>query len=258
MQLHFQTYGTGFPLVILHGLFGSSDNWQPVAKKLGERFTVFTVDLRNHGRSPHSEEFSYAIMAEDVCDFLEQRGLSQAHVLGHSMGGKTAMEFALRHPSLVSKLVIVDMAPKAYPPVHVPLFEAMLGLDLGLFRERGEIDAALTEKIPDAKVRQFLLKNVARDETGKFRWKLNVAGIYQNYSRLKEAIESNTTFDGPTLFIKGAKSDHLLAEDMPQIEKLFPKARIEKLANAGHWVHADEPAGIVRILTSFLSDPSET
>lgn len=252
MQLYYQKYGAGFPLVILHGLFGSSDNWAPLAKKLGERFTVFTVDLRNHGRSPHSEEFSYAVMAEDIREFLEQRGLARAHLLGHSMGGKAAMEFALRHPARVAKLVVVDMAPKVYPPVHVPLFEAMLGLDLNLFRERGEIDAALAKKIHDMKVRQFLLKNVARDDAGKFRWKLNVAGIYQNYPRLKEAIEPGRTFDGTVLFVKGGNSEHIIVNDEAQIRRLFPKARVEKLAEAGHWVHADDPAGLVRIATQFL------
>ena len=167
MQLYYQTYGAGFPLIILHGLFGSSDNWQPVAKKLGEQFQVFTPDLRNHDRSPHSEEFSYPLMAEDLREFMEQRALVRTHMLGHSMGGKAAMEFALRHPALVAKLIVVDMAPKAYPPVHVPLFEAMLALDLASFRERGEINAALTPKISNTQVRQFLLKNIGRDNSGK-------------------------------------------------------------------------------------------
>ena len=252
MELFYQSYGSGFPLIVLHGLFGSSDNWQPVAKKLSTRFEVLAVDLRNHGRSPHSEEFSYAVMAEDVREFMAQRGFSRAHVLGHSLGGKVAMEFALRHPALVSKLVVVDMVPKVYPPSHVPLFEAMLALGLDSFRERGEIDKALAAKIPDTRTRMFLLKNVGRDESGKFNWKLNLPAIYRNYPKLKETIESDKTFDGPVLFVKGGKSEHILPEDEARITKLFPKAQVEELASAGHWVHADDPEGLVRVLVEYL------
>jgi len=252
MELYYQSYGSGFPLIVLHGLFGSSDNWQPVAKKLGARFEVLTVDLRNHGRSPHSEEFDYTVMAEDLREFMAQRGFARAHFLGHSMGGKVAMEFALRHPTLVTKLVVVDMAPKVYPPSHVPLFEATLALELDSFRERGEIDKALATKILDTRVRMFLLKNVGRDYSGKFKWKLNLPAIYRNYPKLKEAIESDRTFDGPVLFVKGGKSDHILAEDAARITSLFPKAQVEELARAGHWVHADDPEGLARLLEEFL------
>jgi esterase len=254
IELYYQSYGTGFPLIVLHGLFGSSDNWQPVAKKLGAKFEVLTLDLRNHGRSPHSDEMSYAVMAGDVREFMAQRGFARAHVLGHSLGGKVAMEFALRHPALVAKLVVVDMAPKIYPPSHVPLFEAMLALDLDSFRERGEIDKALAAKVPDTRTRMFLLKNVGRDEAGKFKWKLNLPAIYQNYPKLKEAIESDRTFDGPVLFVKGGKSDHILPEDKARITRLFPSAQVEELASAGHWVHADDPEGLVSVLEAFLGE----
>lgn len=254
MEPHYHSYGAGFPLLILHGLFGSLDNWQPISRRLSEQFQVFSLDLRNHGRSPHDEEINYPLMAEDLREFMEQQRLSQAHILGHSMGGKVAMEFALRHPALAAKLVVVDMSPKAYPPVHLPLFEAMLALDLNSFRERGEIDAALAEKIPDAAVRRFLLKNVGRDESGQFYWKLNLAAIYRNYPQLKKEIESNRIFDGPVLFVKGGKSDHILAGDIAGIRKFFPRAQIQELAEAGHWVHADDPTGLVRMLTQFLND----
>jgi esterase len=253
MQLHYQSFGAGFPLIIMHGLFGSSDNWQPVAKKLEARFEVSTVDLRNHGRSPHSEEFSYAVMAEDLREFMAQRGFARAHVLGHSLGGKAAMTFALQYPELVSKLVVVDMGPKTYAPWHVPLFEAMLALDLDLFRERGEIDKALAPVIPDVRTRMFLLKNLGRDDLWKFKWKLNLPSIYRNYPQLKDAIECNGTFNGPALFVKGGKSDHILAEDVPRIVKLFPRARVEELPSAGHWVHADDLEGLVKALKEFLA-----
>ncbi len=252
MELFYQSYGAGFPLIILHGLFGSSDNWQPVAKKLGARFEVLTVDLRNHGRSPHSEEMNYTVMAEDVRELMARRGLPRAHLLGHSMGGKTAMTFALRHPTLVSKLVVVDMAAKEYPPVHEPLFDAMLGVDLSLFKERAEVDAALAEKIRDARTRQFLLKNVGRDETGKLRWKLNLGAIHRGYDRLRSALESAGSFNGDTLVVKGGRSEHVLVDDLDGMRKLFPRMRVEVLENAGHWVHADDAEGLAKVLEEFL------
>jgi pimeloyl-ACP methyl ester carboxylesterase len=252
MELYYQSYGTGFPLIVLHGLFGSSDNWQPVAKKLGARFEVLTVDLRNHGRSPHSEEMNYAAMAEDVRELMARRNLARAHVLGHSLGGKVAMTFALRHPALVSKLVVVDMAAKEYPPVHAPLFDAMLGLDLDSFRERADVDAALAEKIPDAAVRRFLLKNIGRDESGKLRWKLNLGAIHRSYDRLREAVTSTGSFEGEMLVVTGARSEHVLEEDLVAMRRMFPRLRAEVLAKAGHWVHADDAEGLVRVLEEFL------
>jgi esterase len=252
MQLNFQTYGSGFPVLILHGLFGSLDNWQPVSRKLGEYFQVFALDLRNHGRSPHSEDFTYELMAEDVHEFMAQHNLSRAHLLGHSMGGKAAMLFALLHPELVEKLVIVDMAPKAYPPVHLPLFEAMLSLDLSSFRERGEIDAALKPSIPEVAIRQFLLKNIGRDDSGAFRWKLNLPAIHRNYHHLKGEIADNRSFDGPTLFIKGERSNHIADGDEILIKRLFKNARIETIPDAGHWVHADNPASFIETTIKFM------
>lgn len=252
MQLNFQSYGTGFPLIILHGLFGSLDNWQTISTRLGEHFWVFAVDLRNHGRSPHSDEFNYEVMAEDLGEFMQVHGLARAHLLGHSMGGKTAMEFALRHPEMVEKLIVADMAPKAYPPSHIPIFEALLSMDLSGFRDRREIVDALAPSIPELAVRQFLLKNLTRDESGAFRWKLNLPTIYRNYDRLNQGIENGRNFDGSVMFIKGVRSEYIGEEDRELIKRLFPQAEIIAIPEAGHWVHADAPGAFLNAVLAFL------
>lgn len=254
MQLNFERHGdaAGAALVILHGLFGSLDNWHNLSRQWGGHYNVFALDLRNHGRSPHSEEFNYRVIGEDLIEFLASQGLERANFLGHSLGGKAAMHFALAHPERVGKLIVVDIAPRAYPPSHVPLFEAMLALDLGAFHERSEMDRALAAKTPDAAVRQFLLKNVTRDEHGAFRWKLNLPVIYRNYGNLNGAIESERTFDGPALFVRGGKSDYIRDEDLPAIKWLFPNTRVETIAKAGHWVNADAPKELFELVAGFL------
>jgi esterase len=253
MQLNFQSLGTGFPLIILHGLFGSLDNWQTISRRLGGFYQVFAVDLRNHGRSPHSDVFGYEVMAEDLREFMETHGLARAHFLGHSMGGKTAMEFALGHRELVEKLIIVDIAPKAYPPWHVPIFEALLSLDLSAFRERREIVDALAPAIPELATRQFLLKNLTRDKSCAFQWKLNLPAIYRNYDWLNQGIENGRSFAGPVLFIKGGRSEYIVEQDGELIRRLFPRAEIIAIPESGHWVHADAREAFLKAVLDFLS-----
>jgi esterase len=252
MQLNFQRHGEGFPLIILHGLFGSLDNWQSVARHWSESFQTFTLDLRNHGRSPHSEDFNYAVMVEDVREFMAAQGLNSAHLLGHSMGGKVAMHFALKNPALVKKLVVIDMAPRAYPPSHETIFKALLALDLDSFRERAEIDKALVLSIPDNATRQFLLKNIKRNDAGAFEWKMNLPAIYKNYADVTGAIESARTFDRPTLFIRGGRSDYIKEGDEVLIRQLFPQAQIKTIPEAGHWVHADASIQLKQMVSDFL------
>lgn len=254
MQLHFQCHGTGAPVIILHGLLGSSDNWQGIGRKLGEKFRICAVDLRNHGRSPHSERFDYAAMVEDVLEFMASQGMERAGLMGHSMGGKAAMHFALRHPDKVTKLIVADMAPKAYKGTHGPIFEALFSIDLGSFRERVEIDRALAARIPERAVRQFLLKNVARDEHGAFRWKPNLPAIWRGYPGLNTAIDVDGVFNGPTLFLRGGKSDYVSDMDGPLISKLFPQAGIAAIPDAGHWVHADAPEKFCELVAKFLGE----
>jgi esterase len=252
MQLNFQTYGTGSPLLILHGLFGSLDNWHTISRSLGETWQVFALDLRNHGRSPHSDVLDYEVMVEDVAKFIETHGLRRAHLLGHSLGGKVAMLSALHHPELVEKLIVADMSPRAYPPSHLTILAALRGLDLGSFHSRNEIDAALSAQIPEPAVRQFLLKNVGRDEAGAFVWKMNLAAIDKNYPLLIRGISSDRAFEGPALFISGGQSDYIRPGDHDLITQLFPQAQFSTIAKAGHWLHAEAPQEFLKISSDFL------
>jgi pimeloyl-ACP methyl ester carboxylesterase len=253
MQLHFEKYGKGHPLIILHGLFGSLDNWRTLSKVFSRSFQVFALDQRNHGRSPHSVEFTYPAMAEDLREFMEEQELPSAHLLGHSMGGKTAMVFALTYPELVDKLIVVDIAPKAYARGHDDIFDALFSLNVASSKSRQEADTALAKKIPDLTLRQFLLKNLERDDAGAFRWRIGLEEIYQGYPDLIKALDwSHQQFSQPTLFIKGANSDYIKESDTPTIKAMFPQARVVALPNAGHWAHAEKPQEFARIVLDFL------
>ncbi len=252
MQLHFQEYGQGAPLLILHGLFGSLENWHSLSRRLGEHFHVFAVDQRNHGGSPHSAEMNYAVMAEDLVKFLQARGLASARVLGHSMGGKTAMQLALVHPEKVQKLVAVDIAPRAYSPRHGQIFEGLLSLKLETLHSRQEMEEALAPMIPDIAVRRFLLKSVTRKPTGGFRWKINLQDIFKNYGRLSEALPVGRVFEKPALFIRGERSDYIRKQDWALIHRQFPHAELRTIPQASHWVHADAPEAFLQAALEFL------
>lgn len=252
MQLHFKEYGRGRPVILLHGLFGASDNWHPVATRLAERFHVFAPDQRNHGQSPHSAEMNFSLMAGDVDEFMAARGLPAARVVGHSMGGKTAMQLALEFPARVEKLVVADMAPRQYAPSHDKIFAALLALDLAVYESRTPMEAALADPIPNLVLRRFLLKNLGRDAAGRFFWKINLPGLANNYPNLCEPVFAPRPFTKPALFIRGGKSDYLQARDEPRIRELFPQSQIQTIAGAGHWVHADATDEFVRRLLDFL------
>ena len=252
MQLHFKQLGRGDPLVLLHGLFGSSDNWFGVAPKLAEKFHVFIPDLRNHGQSPHHDEMDYPLMAADVEKFLAAQKIESASVIGHSMGGKVAMQFALDFPARVKKLVVVDMAPRAYRRAHDHIFESLLALDLKSFQTRSQMEDALAAEIPSLNLRRFLLKNLGRNDDGSFRWKINLRGLSENYSRLGEVLGEVAPFTKPTLFIRGGKSDYIADADELEIRRLFPAAEIQTIASANHWVHADAPEEFVQLVLDFL------
>lgn len=252
MQLHFERSGKGHPLIILHGLFGSLENWRTFSKIVSHSFQVFAIDQRNHGRSPHSQEFTYPAMREDLHEFMEEQELSSAHVLGHSMGGKTAMLFALTYPDLVDKLIIVDIAPKAYARGHDDIFDALFSLDVTTIRSRHEADVALAQKISDLALRQFLLKNLARDDAGAFHWRIGLDEIYQGYPEMIRDLEWNQPFTQPTLFIRGANSGYIKDSDAPAIKSAFPQARLVTIPNTGHWVHAEAPQEFARAVLNFL------
>jgi pimeloyl-ACP methyl ester carboxylesterase len=252
MQLHFKESGRGRAVILLHGLLGSADNWHPIASRLAEKFQVFALDQRNHGQSPHCEEMDYPLMAADVDEFMSARGIETAAVVGHSMGGKTAMQFALQFPERVEKLIVADMAPRAYAPEHEKMFAALLALDLKNFSSRQQIEDALASEIPSLVLRRFLLKNLGRNAAGEFFWKINLHGLAENYLQLRKPISASKPFVKPALFVRGGKSNYVNPEDEPRIRELFPQAQIQTMAGAAHWVHADQPEGFLRRLREFL------
>jgi len=253
VQLRFRSYGHGPALVVLHGLLGSSDNWHTLGNILGNHFHTFILDQRNHGRSPHADEFNYRVLAEDVREFLRQHGIRSAHVLGHSMGGKTAMQFALTYPNLVNKLVVVDIAPKPYPALHDEIPDVLTALDMRAYSSRQEVDNALTIRIPDVAMRQFLLKNLKRDESGSLHWKPNVGVIRDNYAAIAKAVVPSQAFPKPTLFVRSNRSGYVLDDDIPLITEMFADFKIVTL-DAGHWIHAETPEEFGRIVLDFLED----
>ncbi len=255
MELNYKVFGEGDPVVIIHGLFGTLDNWQTVAKKLSENFMVFIIDLRNHGRSPHNDEFSYEIMANDVEEFMESNWIYEAHIVGHSMGGKVAMQLASNNADLVRKLVLVDMAPKTYEGSHEAIFQAMFDLDLPTLKSRKEADEQMLEKVPAYGVRQFLIKNLSLNKnTQQYEWKLNLPVIYKNYEHILQYNPIYHPYNGPTLFIKGGTSNYILLEELEQYRQYFPQATIETIPKAGHWVHAEQPVLFLEALTRFLKE----
>lgn len=253
MQLHFTTLGAGEPLLLLHGLLGSHQNLLPASRRFAEYFQVFAIDQRNHGHSPHHDEMNYALMADDIARFMDAHGLSKAHVLGHSMGGKAAMQFALSHGDRVRKLVIVDMAPKTYGPRFAKLLQALRELQPERFRTRQEADLALAPSVPEDSLRQFLLKNLMPDEQGGYKWRIHLEGIADNYDHLRQGIEAEGTFTGQALFLLGGKSDYVTDADRPAIQELFPKATFKSIPGAGHWVHAEKPQEFADAVLNFLN-----
>jgi pimeloyl-ACP methyl ester carboxylesterase len=250
VKLYFECHGQGDPIIILHGLLGSSSNWSATSAMLGKRLQVFTLDLRNHGNSPHTSEFDYPSMAEDLKSFMDTQGLRQATILGHSLGGKIAMVFADRYPEMIDKMIIVDIAPKAYPVDHKALIEAMLDVDLNIYNKVKEVVAALATAIPSIQVRNFLAKNL-RKQDSSFSWKVNLRAIRDNLDRLSERISLRNSFDKPVLFIRGDLSDYILEEDKASLCRIYPRAEIATIEGAGHWVHIDAKNSFVDKVWNF-------
>ncbi len=255
LELNYKSFGQGDPIVILHGLFGALDNWQTLGKKLAENFTVYLVDQRNHGRSPHDKAHTYAAMAEDLHHFMESHWMFKAHIIGHSMGGKTAMAFARAHPDMVEKLVVVDIAPKAYQGGHESIFEALQGLDLSQIESRGDAEQALKGQIESLGIRQFLLKNLSRNKDGSYRWKMNLDALWAHYADiLAGPPEGAAPYLGDTLFVRGGRSDYITDDDLGLLKQHFPNHRLETVAEAGHWVHAVAPEQLLKHLKRFLEE----
>lgn len=251
MKLFYREFGEGKPLLILHGLFGSSDNWQTLAKKFSKEFRVFTLDLRNHGRSFHHNEFDYNVMTQDICEFIDQQELTRVCLMGHSMGGKLSMNYALKYPEKVDTLIVVDIAPRKYQVYHDGIIQALKSLNLERYKKREEADEALSGMIMNFPVRQFLLKNLVRKKDGKFKWKLNLEAIDQSIDKLVVEISGNKPFEGSTLFVAGQKSDYIRPVDEEHILELFPNAVIKYLPDVNHWVHAQAPDLLYKTVVDF-------
>ena len=245
--------GEGQPLIVMHGVFGSSDNWQTVGKEFAADHKVYLVDLRNHGKSPHSETFDYASMADDIVTLMDAEGMSSANLLGHSMGGKVAMNLASRFPERVTKLIVVDIAPKYYPPHHSQIFQGFRSVDLSALKSRRDADEQMAKVIQNIGVRQFILKNLDRDEHGNFIWKLNLDVIEKKANEIGAGMQDEASFDGVTLFISGGKSDYILPDDHENIKSRFPEASIKTIEGAGHWVHAERPNELKEMVLNFLA-----
>ena len=253
MKLNFKKLGTGKPLVILHGLFGSLDNWFSIARELEKSFTLYLVDQRNHGDSPHSDEWNYEVMVEDLKELLDDEGLDMVYLMGHSMGGKTAMNFAVKYSDRVEKLIVADIAPRYYPIHHQKILTGLNAIDLKAIKSRKDADDILSEYIPELGVRQFLLKSLSRDSQG-FVWKINLPVITKNIEEVGKALEEGELYDGPTLFLAGENSDYIQQSDLSDMEEFFPKYEVEFISNAGHWLHAEQPESVIEEVLKFLKE----
>jgi pimeloyl-ACP methyl ester carboxylesterase len=255
MELFYNKYGQdGPPLIILHGLLGANGNWHTLSRTQFRKVaTVYAVDQRNHGRSPHAERLDYPSMAADVRDFVEQHDLESVTLLGHSMGGKTAMQTALTYPELVDRLIVVDIAPKAYPPTHSDLLEALARIDPAEYDNREEIDALLAEDIPDWDIRQFLLKNLKYDGE-RYEWTMNLDAIRAHYDEVIDEIPASGSYGGPTLVVRGETSDYVADEDRSIFRERFPAADLVSIEGAGHWVNADAPEAFAEVVLDFLAN----
>jgi pimeloyl-ACP methyl ester carboxylesterase len=253
MKLFYRKYGEGQPLIILHGLFGQSDNWNSLAKEFSEKgFEVYTVDQRNHGLSPHDEEMSFQAMSEDLFELINDLNLKKPVLLGHSLGGKTVMQFAIDHPGIADKIIVADIATKYYAPHHQHVLAALNAVDFDVVNSRKEAEAILTKHIADWGTRQFLLKNIYWKDDGKLAWRFNLKVISEKIQIVGAPITSDETVDVPALFIRGGNSNYIQEEDMNEISEIFPRCMLETIEGAGHWVHAEKPGEFRNAVLNFI------
>lgn len=252
IKLNYKSFGQGTPVIILHGLFGMLDNWLTVAKDLSEHYQVFILDLRNHGKSPHTDQFSYALMAEDLLHFMDENWIYKAHIIGHSLGGKLAMAYAIDHEDRIDKMIVVDIAPKSYTGDHYEIFNALTRLDTDTISNRKEIHEILSRRIPDFGVRQFLMKNLKRRKEGGFQFKMNLKSLRENYPDILKGLNLTETISTKTLFVRGSLSPYISDNDWQDIEGWFPNSALRSIENAGHWVHADQKEKFVKEIKRFL------
>lgn len=267
MKLFYRKYGEGTPIIILHGLYGSSDNWVTIGRALSSTYEVWLLDQRNHGKSPHNKIHTYEAMQSDLLEFMNLHNIEKAIIIGHSMGGKTAMRFAIEHPEKINKLIVIDIAPKSYlfslkmkseTLNHKAIMESMLNLNFDGINHRNELEDMMSKQIRNTKVRQFILKNVKRQNDNSFGWQLNIRALYDNLEHILDGFSEIVNNIGeevtgfPILFVKGAESKYIDVEDIDRIYSLFPYAELRTIKNAGHWLHAEEPDELLKILFEFI------
>ena len=250
--LNYQQLGSGQDIILIHGLFGRLENLNMVAKTLSEKYRVTSVDVRNHGDSFHSGMMDYPSMAQDIIEIMQHLAIDSAIVLGHSMGGKIAMELALTCPERVDKLIVADIAPVEYPPHHNQIISGLKAIDLSLVKLRKDADKQLSHYVDNQSIRQFLLGNLTSKD-GQFAFKCNIENIDKNYPYIMRTYQGCNTYSGPTLFIKGANSDYILPEHRTEIVRLFPQSRARVIQGAGHWLHAEKTIAFNRSVASFLT-----
>ncbi len=251
--LHSKIIGEGTPFLILHGYFGMSDNWKSLGNQFSEHFQMHLIDQRNHGRSFHADDFDYETLAEDLYNYIEHHELEQVILLGHSMGGKTAMLFAVEYPELVDKLIIADISPRYYQPHHNEILKALNSVDFSIQNSRKLVDEKVAELIPEFGVRSFLLKNVYWREKGILDFRFNLQSLTENNFEVGKALPSFTNFDKDTLFLAGGNSGYITENEVPIIKAHFPNAQIKSISNAGHWLHADNPKRFYELVMEFLN-----
>lgn len=267
MNLFYRKYGQGPTLIIVHGLYGASDNWVKIGKMLGEYFEVYIVDQRNHGRSPHHSEHNYHEMRSDLLEFMDYHSIDKALLLGHSMGGKTVMFFANEHPERVNGLIVVDVAPKSYAISakslkktidHHTIISAMKSVDFSIAKTRNDVEDSLKAYISSGRIRQFLMKNLQRNKDQSFNWSLNLNALQSNLDEIlngmdeKEFEKGNSIIGFPVLFIKGANSNYILDSDSALINKIFPYAEIITIEDSGHWLHVEKPDLLFESIIDFF------
>ena len=254
--LHSKIYGSeksGTPLLVFHGLFGMLDNWGSFGKEMGELFPVHLIDLRNHGKSFHSFEMSHDDLAHDILHYMEFHKIDQCNLLGHSLGGKAVMQFAIKYPLKVDQLIVVDISPKAYPPHHQGILKALESVDFNQISTRQEAEEILHQYIPEKSVIQFLTKNLYWTEDKKLAWRFNLKTLSEKYSEFVSNAIKYGEFSGKTLFISGEKSNYILPQDEFQIKQQFPNSSVVTIKNAGHWVQAENPKDFNELVKDFLS-----
>jgi pimeloyl-ACP methyl ester carboxylesterase len=255
LSLNYKIVGQGMPVIILHGLFGMLDNWMNIAKKLEAKgYMALLIDQRDHGRSPHTLSFTYTDLANDLHQFMDTNWIHEAILIGHSMGGKTGLEFVKEYESMVSKLIIVDIGIKRYDGHHSEVFQALFDINIENLKSREDAYNIMSKRLLDEGTVQFLMKNLTRNKDGGYEWKMNLPLLYENYQNILASIDFTHSCDTKTLFVRGGRSNYIKDSDWPEISHVFPNARLTTIQNAGHWVHADQPIELFDAIIDFIEE----